>query len=314
VKSTLIPAYYRKLVRDETVEDPLGRMVFPQNEETLEAPGEYSDPTGDALHSPLHGVVHRHPDRVLVFLTWRCVVYCRFCFRKERIGVEKDLGAEDLLAISNYIDSHPDIREIILTGGDPMAAPSLLLEQGADLARGKTLRIHTRLPVVAPEMVSQTFLDILSRHPLTNILLHINHARELSPSLQAFCKEARGHGALLGVQSTLLRDVNDSLSDLLDLYDGLRAWGIRPHHLHHLDTVPGTSHFRVPLKQGMRLFKELTEKRSPLWVPNYTLDIPGGHGKIFIHHGNVKDLGGGLFALRDSQGHWHAYNEKELWT
>jgi len=259
--------------------------VSPEEQNFLDY--ELSDPIGDDLHSPIKGVVHRHNNRVLLKLTASCTVNCRFCFRKELLvrGSETLTNGEISDAL-DYIDEHETINEVILTGGDPLSLNQRRLADVFDrlyhMYHIKNVRIHTRTPVVSPETINNDWIlnaiDPEARNVNTPLymVLHINHADEISYEFAQLCRKMRKMGFILLSQSVLLRGVNDNVAALQTLMERLVALGVTPYYLHHPDLVPGTAHFRVSLDKGQRIMTRLRERMSGIAVPEYVIDIPGG--------------------------------------
>jgi lysine 2,3-aminomutase len=274
------------LIDPDDPDDPIARQFIPGPDELVAAPGESADPIGDDVHSPVSGIVHRYPDRVLFKLVHVCAVYCRFCFRREMVGPGKATalseGAYDNAL--NYVRAHPEIWEVILTGGDPlMLSPRRLSEVMADLAtidHVRIIRIHTRVPVAEPARISGEMVAALKvRGAATWVALHANHARELTANARAACAALVDAGIPMVSQSVLLRGVNDNAAALEALMRAFVECRIKPYYLHHGDLAPGTAHLRTTLEQGQELMRSLRGRVSGLCQPDYVLDIPGGHGK-----------------------------------
>jgi lysine 2,3-aminomutase len=274
------------LIDSSDPDDPIARQFIPSAEELRSQPGEDADPIGDHSHSPVDGIVHRYPDRVLFKLVHVCAVYCRFCFRREMVGPGKAsaLSPTAYHAALDYIRAHPEIWEVILTGGDPlMLSPRRLAEIMADLAaidHVRIVRIHTRVPVADPARVSAEMVAALRvKGAATWVALHANHARELTDSVRTACARMIDAGIPMVSQSVLLRGVNDDAVTLEALMRAFVECRIKPYYLHHGDLAPGTSHLRTSLARGQQLMRELRGRVSGLCQPDYVLDIPGGHGK-----------------------------------
>jgi lysine 2,3-aminomutase len=274
------------LIDPDDPADPIARQYIPSAEELVSAPGETPDPIGDHVFSPVSGIVHRYPDRVLFKLVHVCAVYCRFCFRREMVGPGKasalSQGAYDNALA--YIRAHPEIWEVILTGGDPlMLSPRRLAEIMTDLAgidHVRIIRIHTRVPVADPARISGEMIAALKITGATTwVALHANHARELTGGARAACAGIVDAGIPMVSQSVLLRGVNDNIEALEALMRAFVECRIKPYYLHHGDLAPGTAHLRTTLAQGQELMRRLRGRVSGLCQPDYVLDIPGGHGK-----------------------------------
>ncbi len=280
--------------------DPIARQFIPSPLELASAPGEHADPIGDDVYTPVPGIVHRYPDRVLFKLVHVCAVYCRFCFRREMVGPGKasalpDAAYRDAL---DYIRKHTEIWEVILTGGDPlMLSPRRLAEIMADLSaidHVKIIRIHTRVPVAAPARIDPDMADALRVDGATTwIAVHANHPRELTAAARAACKRFTDAGIPLVSQTVLLRGVNDEAATLEALMRAFVECRIKPYYLHHGDLAPGTAHLRTTVEQGQELMRGLRGRVSGLCQPEYVLDIPGGHGKAPIGPNYLSDASSG---------------------
>lgn len=275
-----------ELIDETDPHDPIARQFVPTAAELDMQPGETADPIGDQPHSPVPGIVHRYPDRVLFKLVHVCAVYCRFCFRREMVGPGKDnaLSEAAYRAAIDYIRSHPEIWEVILTGGDPlMLSPRRMSEIMAELAaidHVKILRLHTRVPVADPARISAEMVAALKVAGATTwVALHANHARELTGAARAACARLFDAGIPLVSQSVLLRGVNDNIAALSDLMRAFVECRIKPYYLHHGDLAPGTVHLRTTLAEGQDLMRQLRGRVSGLCQPDYVVDIPGGAGK-----------------------------------
>ena len=276
-----------ELIDPNDPNDPIAQQYVPSAEELKSEPAERADPIGDQVHSPVEGIVHRYPDRVLLKLVHVCAVYCRFCFRREMVGPGKEtsLSEKAYTKAIHYIRTHPEVWEVILTGGDPlMLSARRLKEIVADLAsipHVKIIRFHTRVPVADPARVTDEVSDAL-RHPdvTTWVALHANHPRELTPAAREACARIIDKGIPMVSQSVLLRGVNDNAQALTALMRAFVECRIKPYYLHHGDLAPGTSHLRTSLEEGEALMQQLRGHVSGLCQPDYVLDIPGGYGKI----------------------------------
>jgi lysine 2,3-aminomutase len=293
--------------------DPIAVQFVPTSAELDVRPEELVDPIGDRAHSPVEGIVHRYPDRVLLKVVAVCPVYCRFCFRREMVGPEKDanLTPAALEAALDYIRAHPEIWEVILTGGDPF----MLSARRADaLTRAleaiphvKVIRWHTRMPVADPARVSQEFVAaIRSRTKAVYVATHCNHARELTSEAREALGRMAEAGIVLLSQTVLLKGVNDDVETLAELMRALVENRVRPYYLHHPDLAPGTGHFRLSVERGQDLVRELRDRISGIAQPHYVIDIPGGVSKALASPGDVELRDDGLF-LRGRDGAWRKY-------
>ena len=281
--------------------DPIARQFVPSAAELATAPEERADPIGDDAHSPLKGIVHRYPDRVLLKLTHVCAVYCRFCFRREMVGPGAEpLTADEFDAALDYVASHPEIWEVILTGGDPLVlSPRRIKAVMARLSvidHVKVLRVHTRVPVAEPSRVTPALAKALKiKGKATYVVLHANHARELTEATHEACDRFIDAGIPMLSQSVLLKGVNDDSQALGALMRKLVECRIKPYYLHHGDLAPGTAHLRTSIEHGQDLMRALRGRFSGLCQPDYVLDIPGGHGKSPV---------GPNYLARDAEGGW----------
>ena len=291
--------------------DPIARQFLPDAAELHMQPQERTDPIGDAAHAPVEGIVHRYPDRALLKLTHTCAVYCRFCFRREVVGPggHGALPPAKLDAALAYIAALPAIWEVILTGGDPLVlSPRRLrsvMERLAQIEHVKVVRLHTRVPVAAPERVTAAMVEALkSPTQAVYVALHANHPRELTPAARAACGRFIDAGLPMLGQSVLLRGVNDDGETLGALMRAMVETRIKPYYLHHGDLAPGTSHLRTSLAEGQALMKALRGRVSGLCQPTYVLDIPDGYGKVPVGPGYVAEDGA---SVEDPWGRRHAY-------
>ena len=301
------------LIDPNDPDDPMAKQFVPDVAELVTTPEERADPIGDLSHSPVTGIVHRYPDRVLLKAVHVCPVYCRFCFRREMVGPQGlgTLTASELDAAIAYIAGHAEIWEVILTGGDPLVlSPRRLrdiMERLAGIAHVKVVRFHTRVPVVEPGRVDDAMVAALRASGKTTYLaVHANHPREFTGEAGAALALLVDGGVVLISQSVLLKGVNDDVETLATLMKAFVENRVKPYYLHHPDLAPGTSHFRVDIAEGQRLVAALRGRISGLAQPTYVLDIPGGYGKAEIGASAIAG-GDGCFTVRDWQGGEHAY-------
>ncbi len=293
--------------------DPVARQFVPDPRELTRLEIESTDPISDHAFSPVEGIVHRYPDRVLLKAVHVCPVYCRFCFRREMVGPQGDglLNNGKLEKALNYIRENPEIWEVILTGGDPLVlSPNRLraiLEPLRTIDHVKVLRIHSRVPLVDPERITEQTIDILKESGKTvYVALHANHPQEFSDAGRAACARLVDNGITMVSQSVLLKGVNDDIGTLTALMRTFVENRIKPYYLHHPDLAPGTSHFRVSVEEGQRLVSQLRGAVSGLCQPAYMLDIPGGHGKAVINRPEF-EISNGQLKVRDFNDGEHRY-------
>jgi len=267
--------------------DPIAAQFVPSAAELRTAVEERADPIGDERWSPLPGIVHRYPDRVLLKPGLVCPVYCRFCFRREQIGARgRVLGRTALDRAYAYIREHPEIWEVIVTGGDPflLSARRVAAIVGtlAAIDHVQVIRFHTRVPIVDPRRVTAALVAALAAEKAVYVVVHANHPRELTDAVKAAVTRIVRAGIPLLSQSVLLRGVNEDAAVLEELFRRLVAMRVKPYYLHHPDLARGTSHFRGEIAEGQALLRTLRGRASGLCQPTYVLDIPGGHGKVPI--------------------------------
>ncbi len=288
--SLLIPKYYLDLIDWNDPKDPLALMVIPHENEHVIFPDEIYDPIGDKRFQPVPGIVHRYSDRCLLLLTQICPVHCRFCFRKE---IMKETAGVLIPSLS-YIASHPEIREVILSGGDPLMLTDhtikVIMQKLEQFPHVKQIRFHTRTPAVYPKRITPALAKLLRSEKSVIVIIHINHPREITDTFKSHISLLQEQGILLLSQTVLLKGVNAESAILAELFTHLIELGIKPYYLHHLDKAMGTNHFRISLDEGLRLYKSLRGIISGVCIPEYVIDLPGGDGKIpatwFTNKGN----------------------------
>jgi lysine 2,3-aminomutase len=306
-----------ELIGPGDTDDPITRQFVPTVAELETHPHEDADPIGDANHSPIEGLVHRYPDRVLLKVAHVCPVYCRFCFRREMVGPArgKALSPAAFAAALDYIRGRPEVWEVVLTGGDPLVlSPRRIRRIVAALSsidHVRVLRWHTRVPVVEPDRVTDDLVRALKAEGrAVYVVLHANHPRELTAAARAACRRLVDAGIPMLSQSVLLKGVNDDADTLAGLMRAFVETRIKPYYLHHADLAPGTAHFRTSIPEGQALMRSLRGRISGLCQPAYVLDIPGGHGKTPIGPSYLDPAGRGAeeaFSVEDYKGGQHIY-------
>jgi lysine 2,3-aminomutase len=307
-----------ELIDPADASDPIALQFLPTSTELNTERSERADPIGDDDHSPVEGIVHRYPDRVLLKLVHVCPVYCRFCFRREMVGPGRrpTLSPAEIAAALDYVRAHPEIWEVILTGGDPLIlSPRRLravMHALAGIEHVKVVRVHSRVPVVDPARISAPLVGALKASgKAVFVVLHANHPRELTARARAACARLIDGGIPMLSQSVLLRGVNDDAGTLGALMRALVECRIKPYYLHHGDLAPGTAHLRTGIEQGQGLMRQLHGRLSGLCQPTYVLDIPGGHGKSPVgpnYLRRVENSAGALrFEIEDFTGGHHCY-------
>ncbi len=288
--------------------DPIARQYIPSPDELILAPGEGTDPIGDRPHSPVKGLVHRHPDRVLLMPTQACAVHCRFCFRRHALSEPKTLTEAETDAALAYVRARPEIAEVILTGGDPLVLSTdrlrRLIKAIEAIPHVGAIRVHSRVPIAAPQRVTADTIAALKTAKAMFLAVHCNHARELTEAARAATAMFTDAGIPVLAQTVLLKGVNDSAAALAELMAALVRARIKPYYLHHCDMVAGAAHFRTTIAEGRALMAELRRRVSGLALPAYVLDIPGGHGKVPLGPDHGPDTQG---RVQDGLGRAHRY-------
>ena len=293
--------------------DPIAAQFVPSAAELATAAEELADPIGDERWSPVPGIVHRYPDRVLLKPTLLCPVYCRFCFRREVVGKKGAmLTAAELENAVEYIRGRPEIWEVIVTGGDPFVLSSRRLGQIVRalgrIGHVAVIRFHSRVPIADPGRVGPALVEALTAEQAVYVVIHANHPRELTEAAKAAVTRLVRAGIPVLSQTVLLRGVNDDAVVLEALFRGLVAMRVKPYYLHHADLARGTAHFRTGVAEGQRLVHSLRGRVSGLCQPTYVLDIPGGWGKVPIAPCAIcRDDAAGGWLVEDGAGHRHTY-------
>ncbi len=284
-----ITPHTAKLIDFANPQDPLFLMTVPQARELDFSPEELTDPIGDEAKSPIPFLTHRYPDRVLVYVTFFCSAYCRFCFRRFKTGqATPGPTADDRERVCAYLRAHPEVDEVILTGGDPLTLVNAQLQEWLAALRAvptvTRIRIHTRVPVNLPSRITPGLISLLrgamdATHPVY-VVTHFNHPCELAPENIAAIAALVDAGIVVRNQAVLLRGVNDDAVTLRALFKRLTDVRVVPYYLHQLDLARGTGHFRVAIETGIALMRALQGTTTGIALPRYMLDLPGGHGKV----------------------------------
>jgi len=293
-------------------DDAIWKQCVPDIRE-LEDTEQYADPLCEEALSPVPGLIHRYPDRVVLLVSNRCPVYCRFCMRKRHVGEgDAPLDSVALERALEYIATHPAIRDVILSGGDPLMLDdnSLchILRSLRAISHVSIIRIGTRMPVTLPERITPELCALLKQfHPLY-INTHFNHPDEITSASTRACNLLADAGIPLGNQTVLLRDVNDSVETMRELMRSLLALRVRPYYIHQMDLVKGTVHFRTPVSAGLEIIRALRGHVSGLAVPHYVIDLPNGRGKVpVLPDGFERD--GDMLILKTYQGDLVRYRD-----
>jgi lysine 2,3-aminomutase len=288
-------------------------QFIPTLAEAETRPEDLRDPIGDAAFAPVEGLTHRYPDRVILHVTKTCEVYCRFCFRRETVGDTGHLAQDKLEAALDYIAANPAIWEVVLTGGDPLVLSprrlSALMQRLAAIPHVEVVRFHSRIPVVAPQRITPALIAALETRLTPWIVVHTNHADELTDHARAALTRLSKAGIALLAQTVLLRGVNDDADTLERLFRDLIRLRVKPYYLHHCDMARGAGHFRTTIAAGQAIMESLRGRLSGTCLPTYVLDIPGGHGKVPIGPHYLSGGAAGDWQVRDWQGRTHNYQD-----
>jgi len=274
-----------QLIDPADPDDPIARQFRPDVRELEQAPDEIADPLEDAAHTPVEGVVHRYADRCLLKVTHICPVYCRFCFRREAVGPGRaePVTEAKLETAFAYIEGHPELWEVIVTGGDPFVLSPrrvrAITERLAAIPHVQTIRWHTRMPVVDPARITDDLVRALRCDKAVYVALHANHAREITADARTAIARLVDGGIPMLSQSVLLKGVNDDIDSLEALMRALVAARVKPYYLHHGDPAPGTAHLRTTVESGQELMEQLRARASGLCQPAYVLDDPAAPAK-----------------------------------
>ena len=307
-----ITPYYSSLIDPDDPDCPVRKQSVPSAEELTVYPCELQDPLGEEHDSPVDSIVHRYPDRVLFLLTRKCSMYCRHCTRRRMVGEEDySIGKNVLDNAVDYIRDHPAIRDVLLSGGDPLIMTDGFLEDVISRLREiphvEIIRIGTRTPVVLPMRITDGLLNMLKKYQPIWINTHFNHPKEITAASTEACARIVDAGIPLGNQSVLLRGVNDNVEIMKELLLKLVKNRVRPYYLYQCDVAQGIGHFRTPVKNGIEIMKNLRGYISGYAVPSYVIDAPGGGGKIPINPEDVVSLDDDLVVMNNYKGQVYTY-------
>ncbi len=313
-----ITPYYASLMDRDDPADGLRRTHVPTGDEYLRSPGEADDPLGEDAHSPVPGLVHRYPDRVLFLTTGFCSTYCRYCTRSRMVG---EVGGEYHFSTAQweralgYIEAHPEIRDVLVSGGDPLTLGDdkldWLLGRLRAIRHVEFVRIGTKVPVVLPQRITRALVRMLKRHHPLWMSLHLTHPAELTPeTTEAFARLADA-GIPLGSQTVLLKGVNDSVEILKPLFHGLLRRRVRPYYLFQCDPITGSAHFRTPVEKGLEILKALRGHTTGYAVPAFVIDAPGGGGKVQLVPDYLVGRDGDDLVFRNFEGKLYTYPDPD---
>lgn len=309
--SVAVTPQFAALIDPDDPGCPIRLQVVPRDEELMVSPGDMVDPCGEDHASVVEGLVHRYPDRVLLLALDTCASYCRYCTRSRLVsqGELEPLGRRFEAALA-YLREHTEVRDVLLSGGDPLlmsdASLDTLLGRLRELPHLEFLRIGTRIPGFLPQRITPELVAVLRKHRVW-LSVHFCHARELTPEVAAACDLLADGGVPLGCQTVLLKGVNDSVEALRDLFHGLLKLRVRPYYLYQCDPVLGTGHLRTRVGDGLRLMAELRGHTTGYAVPTYVVDAPGGGGKIPVQVDTILGTEDGVWSLRNWEGRTFSY-------
>lgn len=312
--ATAITPHFFNLVHATDPDDPIRRQVLPRIEESLTDPTEMSDPCGEDSHMPVPGLVHRYPDRVLFLVTDRCASYCRYCTRSRVVSGVSDQKLETQWeAAFDYLEKTPSVRDVLLSGGDPLLLSNNRLDKILTRLRQiphiQFVRIGSRIPIFLPQRITPELCEILEKHHPLFISIHTNHPRELTTEVRDGLKRLAKAGIQLGNQSVLLRGVNDSLPVQAALLHKLLMCHVKPYYLYQCDLIQGSSHLRTSVQTGLDLIEKLRGHTTGYALPQYVLDAPGGGGKIPLNPNYVVSRSEKEVVLRNYEGKKFVYPE-----
>ena len=314
-----ITPYYASLVDRNDPTSAIRRTVIKVNDENLFTSGEAADPLHEDADTPVPGLVHRYPDRVLFLVTGVCPVYCRYCTRSRMVGSkggEYKFNVKQWESALDYIRRHSEIRDVLLSGGDPLTIGDekleWLLSRLRAISHVQIIRIGTKSPVVLPQRITTGLLRVIKKYHPVWMSIHFTHPDELTPEVADACARLANAGIPLGSQTVLLKGINDTIETMTSLYQGLLKNRVKPYYLYQCDPVAGTSHFRTPVVKGLEIISGLRGFTSGYAVPHYVIDAPGGGGKIPLLPDSVVGREDGHLLLKNFEGNIYQYPDSEF--
>jgi lysine 2,3-aminomutase len=306
-----ITPYYFSLIDGDDGDDPIRLQCVPRAEERVAGSLEYDDPLAEETHEVAPFLVRRYPDRALLLATDTCATYCRHCTRRRRVGQGGPRPLAELEPAFRWLEQHPEVKEVLLSGGDPLLASSQwltgVLSALRRLPHVELIRLGTRVPVTLPQRVDRELVELLRRHGPLYVMTHFNHPREVTDVARQACEALADGGIPLANQTVLLRRVNDCATTLAELSRALLRARVRPYYVMQCDAVRGIGHLRVPIARGQRIMASLRGRLSGLGLPTYVLDLPGGWGKVPLIESAVVARAGDRVILRGSRGREVSY-------
>ncbi len=307
-----ITPYFFNLIDPEDPDDPIRRQVIPRAGETRTAPEELLDPVGEENTKPVEGIVHRYPDRVLFLVTDRCAAYCRYCTRSRLVSNAQDYNFHpEFESGLEYIRQHPEIRDVLLSGGDPLLLSDKkldhLLGELRKIPHVEFIRIGSRIPIFLPQRITPELCDIFKKHGPIWLSIHVNHPNECTHELRAACERLSFAGVPLGNQSVLLKGVNNDAPTMQSLIHRLLMMRVRPYYLYQCDLITGSAHLRTDPREGIEIIRALRGHTTGYAIPQFVIDAPGGGGKIPVNPDYVKEVTDEAIVMRNFQGDEYRY-------
>ena len=311
-----IPPYWAALMDSDDPTCPIRRQAVPVEEEYKLSPNDMIDPLAEDSHMPVPGLVHRYPDRVLLLVVEVCAMYCRFCTRSRVVGTTAGYSRPaNIDAAIDYIKAHRKIRDVLISGGDPLTLSDERLDDVLTKLKAiphvEFVRIGTRNPVTLPYRVTESLCNVLKKHKPVWMSLHFNHPKEVTPPVKKACGMLADSGVPLGSQTVLMKGINDRPAIMKKLFHELLKIRVRPYYIYQCDPVKGTSHFRTPVAAGLAIIEKLRGHTTGYAVPTFVVDGPGGGGKIPLMPNYVVSVKNGVWTLRNFAGKLFTYKEEQ---
>ena len=305
------PHYFNLIDRNDP-DCPIRKQVIPRSGEMFTAPEERLDPVGEESHMPVRGLVHRYPDRVLFLVTSACAAYCRYCTRSRLVSNAQNYDFHPAFEEAiQYIENHPTIRDVLISGGDPLLLPDrklgMLLARLRAIPHVEFIRIGSRIPVFMPQRITPELCQVLDQNGPIWMSIHVNHPKECTLELKKACENLTRARVVLGNQSVLLEGINDNIDALKSLSHRLLQMGVRPYYLYQCDLITGSSHFRTDVQKGLDLIQQLRGHTTGYGVPQFVIDGPGGGGKIPLFPETIKEITDTEIVLQNFQGKEYRY-------
>lgn len=307
-----ITPYFFNLIDRDDPECPIRKQVIPRSEEMTVGAEEMLDPVGEDSHSPVPGLVHRYPDRVLFLVTDRCAAYCRYCTRSRLVSNAQDYNFHPEFEQGlKYIEEHPEVRDVLLSGGDPLLLSNrkidYLLGRLRQIEHVEFIRIGTRIPVFLPQRITPELCEIFKKHGPIWMSIHSNHPKECTQALKDACEQLSYAGVPLGNQSVLLKDVNDDVETMKALVHRLVRMRVRPYYIYQCDLITGSSHLRANVCKGIEIMKQLRGHTTGYAVPQFVVDAPGGGGKVPMNPQYITKIDDEAIHFKNFEGKLYRY-------